>query len=108
MIILLGCSLRTICRMAAVTFYLMLPYTGLYVGQIHHVLPMTLFLGTLLAYRYPTLAGSILGMATAATYFPLFVLPIWLSRLVGWKRVAGGTARRALMRYVSILSSQSR
>jgi len=65
--------------MAIVTFYLMLPYTGLYVGQLHHVLPMALFLGTLLAYRYPTLSGSILGLATATTYFPLFVLPIWLS-----------------------------
>ena len=65
--------------MAAATFYLMLPYTGLYVGQLHHVLPMALFLGTFLAYRSPTLAGCILGVATAATYFPLFVLPIWLS-----------------------------
>jgi hypothetical protein len=65
--------------MAAATFYLLLPYTGLYVGQLHHVLPMALFLGTLLAYRFPTLSGAILGLATAATYFPLFVLPIWLS-----------------------------
>ena len=65
--------------MAAVTFYLMLPYTGLYVGHLNHVLPMALFLGTLLAYRYPTLTGGVLGMATAATYFPVFVLPIWLS-----------------------------
>jgi hypothetical protein len=65
--------------MAAATFYLMLPYTGLYVGQLHHVLPMALFLGTVLAYRMPTLAGAVLGAATAATYFPIFVLPIWLS-----------------------------
>jgi hypothetical protein len=40
---------------------------------------MALFLGTLLAYRSPTLTGAILGVATAATYFPMFVLPIWLS-----------------------------
>ncbi len=65
--------------MAAATFYLMLPYTGASVGQLHHVLPMALFLGTLLAFRLPTLSGAILGIATAATYFPLFVLPIWLS-----------------------------
>jgi hypothetical protein len=65
--------------MAAVTLYLMLPYTGLYVGQLHHVLPMALFLGALLTYRLPTLAGSILGVAAATTYFPLLVLPIWLS-----------------------------
>src|ERR1019366_3604752 len=65
--------------MAAATFYLLLPYTGLSVGQLHHVLPMALFLSTLLAYRNPTLTGALLGVATAATYFPLFVLPIWLS-----------------------------
>ena len=40
---------------------------------------MALFLGTLLAYRHPTVSGAILGLATAVTYFPAFVLPIWLS-----------------------------
>ncbi len=65
--------------MAAVTFYLILPYTGLYVGHLHHVLPMALFLGTILAFRSPTLTGSLLGIAAATTYFPLFVLPAWLS-----------------------------
>ncbi len=65
--------------MAAATFYLMLPYTGFYVGQLTHVLPMALFLGTILLYRRPTLAGAMLGIAGAATYFPLFALPIWVS-----------------------------
>ena len=65
--------------MAAVTFYLVLPYTGMSMGQVHHVLPMALFLGAVLAYRSPTLTGAILGVATAVTYFPVFVLPIWLS-----------------------------
>jgi hypothetical protein len=65
--------------MAAVTFYLLLPYMGASAGQIHHVLPMALFLGAIVAYRWPTLTGAILGLATAATYFPLFILPIWLS-----------------------------
>jgi hypothetical protein len=65
--------------MAAVTFYLLLPYTGFHVGQLHHVLPMALFLGAILAYRAPLLAGGVLGVAAAATYFPVFVLPIWLS-----------------------------
>jgi len=65
--------------MAAAAFYLLLPYTGLYVGQLQHVLPMALFLGVIVAYRQPTVSGAILGIATAATYFPAFVLPIWLS-----------------------------
>ena len=65
--------------MGAVTFYLLLPYMGASAGQIHHVLPMALFLGALVAYRWPIVAGAILGIATAATYFPIFVLPIWIS-----------------------------
>ncbi len=65
--------------MAIATFYLMLPYTGMYVGQLHHVLPMALFIGALLAYRWPMLAGFILGLATAAAYFPVLTLPLWLS-----------------------------
>ena len=65
--------------MGAVTFYLLLPYMGVSAGQIHHVLPMALFLGALVAYRWPMIAGAILGLATAATYFPVFVLPIWIS-----------------------------
>jgi hypothetical protein len=64
---------------AAATFYLLLPYTGVHVGQLHHVLPMALFLGALVAYRFPTLAGCVLGIAAAATYYPLFALPLWLS-----------------------------
>ncbi|MBI2806854.1 MAG: hypothetical protein HYX68_17890 [Planctomycetes bacterium] len=65
--------------MAAATFYLLLPYTGAFVGQVHHVLPMALFLGTFLVYRYPTWTGALLGLAAGATYFPVFALPIWLS-----------------------------
>jgi hypothetical protein len=64
---------------AAATFYLLLPYTGFHVGQLHHALPMALFLGTIVVYRYPTLAGAILAIAAAATYLPFFTLPIWLS-----------------------------
>ena len=64
--------------MAAATFYLLLPYTGAYVGQIHHVLPMALFLGTVLTFRLPAWTGFLLGIAAGVTYFPLFVLPVWL------------------------------
>jgi hypothetical protein len=84
--------------MGAVTFYLLLPYMGASVGQIHHVLPMALFLGAVVAYRWPMAAGGILGLATAATYFPLFVLPIWLS----FYRERG--AGRFVMAYLLTLS----
>src|SRR4029077_12582832 len=65
--------------MAAATFYLMLPYTGQYVGQAHHVWPMALVVWALVAYRWPVTAGMLLGLASATAYFPTLVLPLWLS-----------------------------
>jgi hypothetical protein len=73
--------------MAAATFYLMLPYTGLYVSQVHHVWPMALLVWTLVAYRIPTLGGILLGVAAGTAYFPALVFPLWLSFY--WKRGSG-------------------
>ena len=73
--------------MAAATFYLMLPYTGLYVGQVNHVWPAALLVWALAAYRLPMLAGMLLGLASVTAYFPALTLPIWLSFY--WKRGAG-------------------
>ncbi|HMC65717.1 MAG TPA: glycosyltransferase 87 family protein [Gemmataceae bacterium] len=64
--------------MAAATFYLLLPYTALHVGQLHHVLPMALLLWAVAFYRQPTLAGLFLGLA-AGTIFPAATFPVWLS-----------------------------
>jgi len=73
--------------MAAGTFYLMLPYTGMYVGQAHHVWPMVLVVWALASYRLPLLAGTLLGFAAGTAYFPALLLPIWLSFY--WRRGTG-------------------
>lgn len=73
--------------MAAATFYLLLPYTGFFVGQAHHVWPAALLTWAVLAYRVPTLAGVLLGIATATAYFPGLVIPLWVSFY--WGRGAG-------------------
>jgi hypothetical protein len=73
--------------MAAATFYLMLPYTGLYVSQVHHVWPIALIVWALAAYRLPTLSGALLGIAAGTAYFPALVFPLWVSFY--WKRGAG-------------------
>ncbi|MCI0640108.1 MAG: hypothetical protein L0Y72_07030 [Gemmataceae bacterium] len=77
----------TAAGMAAATFYLLLPYTGLYVGQAHHVWPMALVLWSIATYKTPTLAGALLGLAAGTMYFPAVLLPIWVSFY--WKRGAG-------------------
>ncbi|MCI0380378.1 MAG: hypothetical protein L0215_22565 [Gemmataceae bacterium] len=73
--------------MAAATFYLLLPYTGLYVGQAHHVWPMALVVWAIVAYKLPMIAGVLLGLAAGTMFFPGAVLPTWLGFY--WKRGAG-------------------
>jgi len=73
--------------MAAATFYLIIPYTGLYVGQAHHVWPMALLIWALASYRWPAVAGVFLGLAAGTMYFPAILLPLWLSFY--WKRGSG-------------------
>ena len=52
--------------MAAATFYLLLPYTAIHIGQVHHVWPITLIVWAVVAYRFPTVAGLLLGLAAGA------------------------------------------
>ena len=73
--------------MAAATFYLLLPYTGMYVGQAHHVWPMVLTVWALAAYRMPMLSGLLLGLASSTAYVPGLTFPVWLSFY--WRRGAG-------------------
>jgi hypothetical protein len=73
--------------MAAATFYLIIPYTGLFVGQAHHVWPMALVIWALATYRLPILAGAFLGVAAGTMYFPVLLLPLWFSFY--WQRGAG-------------------
>ncbi|HZT83541.1 MAG TPA: hypothetical protein VFA26_25145, partial [Gemmataceae bacterium] len=73
--------------MAAATFYLLLPYTAFDVGRWHHVWPMALLVWAVALYRRPTLAGLLLGVASATVYFPVAAFPVWLSFY--WRRGAG-------------------
>ena len=73
--------------MAAATFYLTIPYTGIFISQVHHVWPIALIVWALAAYRMPTLSGAILGVAAGTAYFPALVFPLWLSFY--WKRRGG-------------------
>jgi hypothetical protein len=82
--------------MAAATFYLLLPYTGYFVGQVHHVLPMSLMLWAIVFYKQPTVAGVFLGLATGTVLFPVLLAPLWIGFY--WRRGAGRfTATLALV-----------
>jgi hypothetical protein len=73
--------------MAAATLYLLVPYTALYVGQVHHVWPMAVLLWAVVFYRRPSVAGLFLGLAAGLAYFPALLFPLWFSFY--WRRGAG-------------------
>ena len=78
--------------MAAATFYLLLPYTylmtpGSGLGRWDHAWPMAWMIWAIFVYRRPVLAGLFLGLATGMVFFPVIVLPVWLSFY--WRRGAG-------------------
>lgn len=64
---------------AATVLYLMLPYTAEMTGDINHCLPAALLVWAIALYRRPLAAGLVFGLALAAIYFPLFLLPLWIS-----------------------------
>ena len=59
--------------------YLMLPYTAVYAGHVVHVLPAALLVWGVACYRQPVLAGLFIGFAIGVSYYPLFLLPLWIS-----------------------------
>lgn len=61
------------------SIYLMLPYTAIYTGHVEHALPSALMLWAVVCFRKPALAGILIGLATGASYYPLFLLPLWIS-----------------------------
>jgi hypothetical protein len=69
---------------AAATLYLMLPYTARMTGFVDHVLPAALLTWALVFYRRPLVAGTLVGLCIGAIYYPLFLLPLWLSFY--WRR----------------------
>lgn len=64
--------------------YLLLPYTAQMTGNLEHIAPAALMTLALLAYRQPMLSGSLMGLAAGLVYYPLFLLPLWISFY--WKR----------------------
>jgi len=84
--------------------YLLLPYTAQLTGRVDHALPAVLLVWAVLSYRRPYIAGLFLGAAGGLVYYPLFLLPLWISFywLRGVTRFAGG-ALTALAIMVALL-----
>ena len=72
--------------------YLLLPSAAITPGQLAHVLPAALLVWAIVWYRYPLVSGVLVGIAIGTIYYPLFLLPLWLSYYwrKGWKRFLSG------------------
>ncbi len=84
----------------AATLYLMLPCTALMTGRVDHVMPAALLLWAVVAYRRPLIAGIFIGLATGVVYYPIFLLPLWLSfywQRGIWRFLGGLSATLAVM-----------
>jgi hypothetical protein len=62
---------------AMATLYMLMPCTAYDVGKINHVLPAALVVWAIWAYRRPFVSGTLLGLACAMLFFPIFLLPLW-------------------------------
>lgn len=63
----------------AAALYLMLPYTAQMTGHVDHVLPSALMLWAIVFYRRPAIAGIFVGLSVGVVYYPIFLLPLWIS-----------------------------
>jgi hypothetical protein len=71
---------------AVATLYLLLPYTSMWTGSVTHALPGALLIWAVVFYRRPLLAGAMIGLAFGTVYYPMFLLPLWITFY--WRRGA--------------------
>jgi hypothetical protein len=71
---------------AVATLYLLLPYTSMWTGCVTHALPAALLVWAVVFYRRPLLAGAMIGLAFGTVYYPMFLLPLWITFY--WRRGA--------------------
>lgn len=64
---------------AMATIYLLLPCTAYQVHQVSHVLPAALIIWSLNYYKRPAIAGCCMGLACGTVFFPVFLLPLWMT-----------------------------
>ncbi len=71
----------------AALIYMIVPYTSQMTGRVDHVLPAALLSWAIVMYRRPLVAGLFIGLASGVIYYPLFLLPLWISFY--WERGLG-------------------
>ncbi len=91
--------------MGCAVLYLMLPYTAQMTGRVSHVLPAALLVWAVFCYRRPLTSGIFMGLAIGVVYYPIFLLPLWLSFYWqrGLTRFAVGVLSMLIMLSLSLI-----
>lgn len=100
---------NTINGFGAAMLYLMLPYTSQMTGRLDHFLPAALMVWAILFYRQPIVSGLFIGAASGCIYYPLFVIPLWVSFYWrrGWARFLVGAMLALTAMSVGLLLTPS-
>lgn len=94
--------------LAAAMLYLLLPYTAMWTGSVTHLLPAALMVWAVFNYRRPLVAGMLLGLAFGTIYYPVFLMPLWISfywRRGLWRLLAGVAIAMAALIITQIFTS---
>lgn len=59
--------------------YLMTPYTIFFSAEAMQLLPAALMVWAVALYQRPLASGVLLGLAAGVAYYPIFLLPLWIS-----------------------------
>jgi hypothetical protein len=76
--------------LAMALLYLLLPVTFMHSVKLDHLIPTTLLVWSIFLYRVPAAVGTLMALA-AVSFFPLILVPLWLSfyRARGWAWFVG-------------------
>jgi len=64
----------------------------IFAGNVLHTVPAALLIWALVCYRMPLASGIFVGLATGVSYYPLFLLALWISYYWdrGWRTFLAG------------------
>ncbi len=88
---------------AAGALYLLLPYSAQNIARVEYALPAALVLWAVVLYRRPTLAGACLALGCGAIFYPLYLLPLWISFY--WARGVGRFLGGVIVTLVVVVGS---
>ena len=90
---------------AVAALYLLLPYSSQITARVDHLVPAAFLVWMIVTYRRPVFSGLFLGVAIGLIWYPIFLLPLWISFY--WRRGLGRFAIGTLAALVVMILTLS-